>query len=551
MLTAQYGDRSSYKALSQTPSLESLDQTEACQSTRPFPDKDILFVDGDTVVNYDTGLSLPLKASLPHLLLTGRGGFICGKSLYSPLAELDQELKKEPIEWRMKIVNQRRKAITRDGQIAVLGVFQVSYLSYRNPGGRSVGSRNGSRRSNWIRWDILNLESFSAKAIEFTLKEIMEGSIALLTLCESRGVTFRNSRGGLASQLLRASPFWNGKERRPAPKFINDFSRKQLPGNHYSVSDKVTATSMEHCYYIDQNNSHHQIASEVHIPHPNWIRARGFFNQGVLGQNHRYWTKSIPTGHNGLFLCRIQINTIPLRLKHLYPKWVTDRKPGEHMIWLWSPEFRLLENDHLVSLVYVACGFSSTRHDMAITEYADFATTALTNKTDKPYIKQVLLAAYGVLAFNPSHYKSYRYWTGTVESKGSEVKIPIIGEAKEVCIKLPDTVQIKATNVIARGIIEAETRTRSILLARELTAQGFHIPQIYADGLLVESDRLPILPPNWRVSHSLTHVRIPRKNAIVSDQLVKMPGMTQQEKAMRYTAWQPVGGPPTEQVFDC
>lgn len=496
---------------------------------RPFQGSQILIINSDgTYLNYDTG-DIKTLDYLPIELLAHNSGFICGRSLYIPLSNISEGFRNaRGIRWRMKVTNPRRKAYTRNGEMTVLGTFQIAYLSFLSYSSTKVDSGSG-------RWDILNLENF-VECSQFTLQEMAEASLAILTLCQSRGITFKSSRGALSGQLLKASKYWvgqDGKSRRPAPKFINDVSRNHLPGNHYSVSDKVTGRSLDHCYYVDQNNSHHTIAGQIHIAHPEFLRARGHYKKALKKKEYKKWISQVPRNQAGLFLCRVEIKTIVGRLRHLYPKWIIDKKPGGHFIWIWSPELHLFDNDHHVKIDYIVCGFCTDKHDLAITEYSYWALEQL-EKPGKKYIKSTLLAAYGMLAFNPTGYKSYRYWVGNHYSRGSDVVIPEIGKATEVCVKLPDHVQSNYTNVIARGLIESETRARSLKLARELSSQKLDVVQVYADGLVIETDRLPFLPDEWRVSHSLTNVRIPRANAIISDQMVKMPGMTREESEKRF-----------------
>ena len=488
-----------------------------------------LVIHGDKYLDIETGVYRKLD-ELPSTLLGGSQGFICGSNLFEPLASLNTIMGNVP-RWRMSVTVAQRRSYTRDGRIAISGIFQVSYISFRLHASRLGGGRRTAQ--NGVRWDVLNLETFMDPT-GFTLQETVEASKAILTLCESRGVTIGKSRGSLARKLLRASPQWNATneeqgQRRPAPKWINDEARKHSPGNHYSISNKIRkAVSIPHCYYIDQTSAHHSIASQISLPHPNHIRGRGFTKEALQQGHYPKWSEQVPVGHTGLFCCHVEIYQIPLSLKHLYPKWVTQRKPGHHVVWLYTPEIRLIENDHLVNLQYVTCGFSTMDSDPALTEYAEWSLEYL-KRPDKKYTKATLLAAYGMLQFNPIGWKSYRYWGGTAQSKGTPIEIPVAGPMKEVCVSFPEWVQLDTTNVCARGMIESETRTRSLEYARELHHSGYHVVQVYADALVVETDHLPFVRQGWRIDKSLTNVLIPAVNSIVSDQMVKRPGLNRED----------------------
>jgi hypothetical protein len=232
--------------------------------------------------------------------------------------------------------------------------------------------------------------------------------------------------------------------------------------------------------------------------------------------------------HVGVLLCKIHISTVGPTKEHLYPQWALKR--GTRYVWIWTPELRLIENDPKLQLEYFCGGVTGSTYDSVLPEYAKWALAEIAgNEQRAPYKKGPLLAAYGMLAFNAGKTDAiYRYWGG--ENKKMKVEIPMAGMVGESKIKIPTDVELSTVNVVARGLIEAETRTRSIEYARQLTAEGMHVAQIYADGILVATDQLPFVPDGWRVSHSLTHVHIPRPNAIISDELVKLPGVAGSEQ---------------------
>lgn len=503
-------------------------------------DKELLVIHEKSYLEVSTGVLSSIR-HLPGTLLTRPGGYIAGVSLFEPLASLQQIMQGVP-EWRMKVSVAQRRSYTRNGQIAISGSFQVNYLSFRLHVSRDSNGRNLARCGT--RWDVLNLEAFM-DLTEFTLTEKMEAASNLLTLCESRGVTIAPSRGSLARKLLKASPAWKtsryeGKRPNAAPKWINDEARKHSPGNHYSVSNRIRkAVTIPHCYYIDQTTAHHNIAKTIVLPHPNYIRGRGHTKQALLENRFPKWLDKVPEGYVGLFCCHLDISFIPLKLRHLYPKWITVKKPGHYVEWLYTPDIRLIESDHFVNLSSIVCGLCTTKDDPVLAEYAEWAITQ-NQLPSKPHTKATLLAAYGMLQFNPVGWKSYRYWGGTAQSKGEPIEIPVAGMMKEVMVKFPDWVQLDTTNVCARGMIEAETRARSLEYARELTASGHHVVQVYADALVVETDRLPFIPEGWRVDQSLTNVLIPTANSIISDQMVKRPGLNREDSERVRQAHRPL-----------
>ena len=99
-------------------------------------------------------------------------------------------------------------------------------------------------------------------------------------------------------------------------------------------------------------------------------------------------------------------------------------------------------------------------------------------------------------------------------------------------------------NVIQRGMIEAETRVRSLSLARDLDARGYRVLCIYADGIIVEGTELPALPPEWTVESELTNLEFLTSNRFISDQMTKLPGTIspreQSRNGARLTLQEPI-----------
>lgn len=504
----------------------------AAASTRPLLRRKVLLVSKGNVVlahnHSDTGTAVPIIASL-LLDEKVRRAFIAGTSLYDTLAELNQLMQVSVPGWRMRFTNRRRYAFTKDNQQVVTGRFFVDYLAID----RRV---NEKQRAPRVRIDVINLDLLKEDPPKDVTQQL-EMALALLEMCSHRGVEFRGTRGGLGNAMLKSSPHWE-KDRRAAPRLVNDKARSYLPGNFYSISSKIqnqAIAGMKHCYYIDQSSAHHNIVKEVPLPHPQHVHARGNWKT----YKGRWCLPESPTGqkimtgtHRGLILCRIHMATIGPTMQHLYPPWALKR--GTKDVWLWTPELRLL-NDHRIQLEYFVASLTATTHDLVLPEYATFALGELgINEQRAGYKKGSLLAAYGMLAFNGAGKTIFRYWGG--KNSRPKCNIPLAGEVAESRIQIPDRVQLSTVNVVARGLIESETRTRSIEYARKLHSQGFHIPQIYADGLLVETDQLPFIEDGWRISHSLTNVFIPRRNAIVSDQIVKLPGIGRTEGDRRWEA---------------
>lgn len=482
------------------------------------------------------------------------GGYVCGTRLYQevgPLTEILQDL----AGWQMRtsiIPQVKRGLVGPNGKPAMRGNMLIDYLTFKTL------HTHSKIREHRIRWYMFNLEAFLSTPPD-TMQDKAEAVAAILGMLQRRGVKFRPSRGSAAGAMLKASPLWlptltdtKGvpfKRRYPAPAFVNDQAREVLPGNHYSVIQGRLGNplAMNHCYLIDQNSAHHTIASTVPLPHPEHIHARGHFHEKDIEARKRWVTPDSDIGqkladsHIGLVCALIQIGHLSSPNRHLYPKWA--QQPGTHVRWLWTPELRLFQADHRTHIVHYICAMTATREDLALREYAQWALEEL-KLPGKEYKKSTLLAVYGILAMNThTRHKAMYAWAGTQRvNGGSPMYLPLIGDVTVRKIGIPEGTQPRTLNVAARGVIEAETRTRSIEYARELTAQGIEVAQIYVDGLLLHTHKLPFLKEGWRVSHSLSDVTIPQVNGFRSNELTKLPGHPRERALTRERARAPFSG---------
>lgn len=464
-------------------------------------------------------------------LLTGRpGGIIAGVNLYAPLAQLGPQIRGDE-GWTMSIsVQQQKTNALNPKETRVQGLTYVTRITYRAGKVRERGQR---KRPPAIKWMVLNLELFLDPTEKF---DILEATQSLIGVAERRGVKPRPSVGSLGSALLRSSPEWV-KGRQPAPWFISEIAREHLPGNYYAISEKQKGKTLDHAYYMDQESSHHKIASSIPLPDPATLRARGRL-RAVERDEAPNWIQDfrLLRRHVGLLCCVVECATIPLKMAHLYPPWARVR--GRHVRWIWTPELRLFENDHRVNLVHASAGLTSHRLDTALCEYADWALVE-SKRPDRKFIKSSLLAAYGMLACRSDKPFSYYSVHGRKKPPRAEIcELPLLPEVFRSTVERTRVPSIQ--NVIARGVIEAETRTRSIEYARALEADGIPVAQIYADGLLAVTDQAPLFIPNhWRIAASLSHVYSPHPNSIISRELVRLPGVLGSAREAYSTAWEP------------
>lgn len=464
-----------------------------------------------------------LGPDLGKILLQYKSSVLAGNNLYSEIAPLSENSRLDS-GWTIAISEPRKLSSTH----RVHGVLSVSRITYRHPKTRIEKNRyrpssNKCVVIDFVAWGVIVRESEFSQAI-----------ISLLELCSARGVKLRPTKGSLGSALLRASPNWVAG-RGPAPRFISDQARDRLPGNMYALRKGYQAKVIPGAYYIDQISSHHTIASSIPLPHPQHLHSRSGKHRKVEKGICEPWIRSdnisILSNHIGILFCNVECDFIPDSLRHLYPRWALVK--GTRNCHIWTPELRLL--DRRVRIRWVSSGFTSTVADPVLLEYAQWALLQR-SLTNHPIVKSALLPAYGVLATKGSGYVEHvLVHSRSPSPKSSPVTLPLIGNAHRT--RIPTTYRPVTQNVVARGVIESETLTRSIEYARELENTGIHVSQIYADGLIAVCDQLPFIPDNWRVVRALSKVWSPSSNTFVSDEVVRAPGRsTAQRQVLEHTS---------------
>jgi hypothetical protein len=460
-----------------------------------------LFVLPTGVVDSDTGEVVDMSL---ELLLTKRpGGSIVGRNLYPFLAPMVDDARRD-YGWTATIITQSRQA--KDDRVR--GLIYFSHLTYRFAKIR----RNGVRfRPGSIKWLVLNMELFTEDS------DIVTGGRALMELASARGIRPRYSPGAFGAAMMRASPEYSRK-RRPAPRFVSESARSNLPGNLYVLREGYRTS--KRAYYLDQRSAHHSAACTVDLPHPHHLRARGFF-RAVEAERFPPWLKStqLLANHVGVIIARVECRHLGRRQDHLYPPWA--RVPGTHVRWIWTPELRLL--DQRVQIQHVCAALTSHVPDPLLREYGLWSREYLSPGRHSA-VKPALLAGYGMLAVRTkSELVKYSVHGRTPSRRAEVVTLPLLSHVYRTRVEQRRTPSLQ--NVVARGVIEAEVNTRSVEMARRLESQGIPALHIYADGVIAECDQLPFLPDGWRVVTGLTDVTSANPTSVVSREMVRLPGI--------------------------
>ena len=469
-----------------------------------------VFVTPHGIIDSRTGETLDTERHLERVLCERPGGVIAGNNLYPVLSRIVPMVRSDH-GWSAQLkLQQKRKPKT--GRVG--GVIYFTHLSYRFANERKHGKRF---RPGAVKWLVLNLELFCET------DDVAGAAKALVSLADRRGIKPRYSPGSFGGALLRASSQWE-KGRSPAPWFISEKARNHLPGNMYALRYGYRMRTIPRAYYLDQKSSHHTIASTIPLPHPAYLRARGRLRQVEAGK-HPPWikgdnVKTFLSRHIGLLCARVECDYIPPTQQHLYPPWCSKR--GQRDLWIWTPELRLF--DRRIRLRWITAALTSYKLDPVLLEYAEWALSQLERSDKHPAIKAALLASYGVLAVKSFGDVERYSLSGRPKPPRAEiVTLPLVGDSYRSTVAHTRVSAVQ--NVIARGVIESETRTRSIEYARELESQGIKVSQIYADGIIAITDHMPFLPKYWRVAGELTDVHSPSPNTIFSREMTRTPGI--------------------------
>jgi hypothetical protein len=352
--------------------------------------------------------------------------------------------------------------------------------------------------------------------------------------CQEHGLAVKPTAGGIAGQLLR-HPLFYPEARRKVPRATNARARAVLPGNHYEL--RASTSGVTAGWYLDMRSAHHNCAADLTFPISNGLLARGHYHvtteptdttipdtpswapRGTVKYDH------ILKQAHGLLLLRLSSPLLPPS------RWpLPYLRAGTFRAWVFTNELPTL-HEFGVSVDAVDAAWISFGTDRGLNRYAQWSLVQLATATRErlDWLKPTLLATYGILAARPrvTEY-AYKRADRGVQRWYPAGKHPLSARAyiseKEQ--------EVPTCNVIQRGMIEAETRKRSLDLARWLTTLGHNVLCVYADAVIVEQGPpLPLLPAPWGIKTPLTRLRFLHPNAFVSQEMKRLPGLPKESAA--------------------
>lgn len=475
--------------------------------------------------------------NLPDLVRTEPPSLFIAEGACRLLCRLNELFRDDPL-WQFKVRPIER---TRNAHTTTKAKFSYSGLNVDWFGFTGApapdGPRGGKRREANRYHRVLDPATFCGVMPAIVLDALSdtngdaEGLCEALYLwgrsvrgwCEEQGLRVGSTNGGLGAQLLKDARFYP-EARRKIPGFINEAVRPHLPGNYYRLFCQLE-TEYD-AFYLDQVSAHHSIAATVALPDANNLFAYGHHKSLIDKPGvPKSVLKRVLTMHGSLY-CRVHVPHLPAN--SFPPPWAA--KHGRHLAYVFTNELQLAY-DLGIRVEYVIAAWVSPDRDTGLAKYAEFSKQQLKQATplQKEWLKPTLLATYGILAAKPRRFKSgyARAKQGTHEDyPAGAAMLPVV---ERVAQKESEPA---VANVMHRAMIEAETRKRSLEMAREMAKyHGFKVLGIYADSVFLEArDKegfnlpLPLLPPEWKLQAELTHLRFHTPVSFTSDEMAKLPG---------------------------
>lgn len=434
--------------------------------------------------------------------------------------------------WQYRVTPIKRQIMRSNGEMSPWRVAEtcVSFFGFQRANGHGVNLYHYPLDPNlFLRGPVAGLVDLHDVEPAKRLTNLLQWGQDVRTWCAHQDLKVTPTAGGLAGQLLKDSR-WFPRDRRKVPGATNARVRPQLPGNFYRLycdpsDEQYTAL------YLDMKSSHHTIASTLTFPHPDHLTARGFFDvtdePGATVADGRPWLRAgtkafekvTQKGH-GLVYGRLEVPAFHGD-GHFPPPYM--ERPGERMVWAYTNELPLIR-ELGGRWQYLTAAWVSFQSDPGLNQYARYAITELQKATEerKRWLKPTLLSTYGVLASQERHME-----VGFRVAKGGEFRQYPAGSSM-----LPARARVASrasessvTNVMYRGMIEAEQRVRAIGLARYVHQHGHRVLAIYADSIFVEGDRVPLLPAGWKVDGVLDGLVFSSATHFTSRQISKLPGI--------------------------
>lgn len=492
-----------------------------------YQDKKIIAVSMETgeIFLERTGEILPFD-QLATLIATEASSIIATANAGALLKYLDDKWSEDP-RWQFRItpVNQEIYGPNRKKRRTVTKRTVVAFFGFR------AMREKGNRKQASLYHYPVEPDSFIGKTItelrpgdEPRVIKLLKWAKDIREFLKENDLAVRPTSGGIAGQLLKDERFYP-EDRRKVPRSTNRRARDQLPGNYYRLF--VPENSSHTATYLDQKSAHHSCALDIEFPDADYLYAKGHFYNPKEKPMALSGTKRFDRliSEYGLFLLRI---TVPTPVAGTFPLPCME-ETGTHIVFAFSNELEDIRatGGHIEAII---AQWTSRKAETGLNQYAKWSLAQLADADEfrRAWLKPLLLATYGILAAKPKPIE-----IGYKRAKSGEDGIyPVGAGVVKVRIRKTDTThEMPTANVIHRGMIEAETRLRSLRLAREFHKRGAKVLAIYADSIFIEGTlqlSLHFLDERWQVKGELARLKFFNSTSFTSDVLTKLPGIPKQ-----------------------
>ena len=349
---------------------------------------------------------------------------------------------------------------------------------------------------------------------------LLQWAILLRDFCDENGLQVRPTAGGIAAQFLTDKRFYPNA-RRKVPHRTNDTVREEMPGNFYHLTVRPGPEREYTAWYLDQRRAHHHHAQALALPASDGLYAHGHFYDCAEIAFTNTWDDFC-----GLYCLDLTVphDRPPNRIMQAWLRHFPQESLLEKR-YVYSNELPLLRNmGYTVHGVRAAWG--SHRRDTGLSHYAEWACSQLDRYEDAPWLKPLLLSAYGTLATRPKIAEAI--WR--TARKGEPITLAV-GKNKlhGMVTRGRFPLEPRIANVLHRGMIEAATRAESVSYAIHLKLRGYKVLCIYADAVIVEvdddHDDLPLIIDPWRLKNTLHHLQFINTQSFQSGEMTRLPGV--------------------------
>ena len=331
--------------------------------------------------------------------------------------------------------------------------------------------------------------------------------------------------------------------RRSVRELLEHVGRPVL-GNFYRLC-VPEMTHVRRAEELDLSSAHHHAAMRVDAPRPDELAAWGYVEDAPEdGADASAWPdrpvyarpgsselKTVLRSEKGLMLAVIGASRAAAADPLRHPAAVQ----GLRYRWLTHIDLRFLQSQRGVRVVAIVGGISSDVIDDGLKEHGWWACERKQEASEAraEWLKPALLASYSILAA-----QTFPRAGGTRQPAGGGEWTPYLGPQGDnvFCHRLEQPgFEPHTRNIVWLALIHAWTRCEVLTQAQKLRDNGLRVLACYVDSVLLEAGEglSEHIRPMWRHEQTLHNVTLPDEQNLISAELIRLPGLTGKERAIK------------------